>query len=528
REGDSLGRYELLSCVGRGGMATVWAARHHGAHGFSKIVALKTMLPALSDDPDFQRMFLVEARVAARIRHPNVVETLDLGEEDGLLYIVMEWIDGETLSAIMKRAFLQGGVSLAVGLKLIVDACAGAHAAHELCDDDNRPVGVVHRDVSPPNILVSYSGGVKLADFGVAKTIDINNTCTLAGQVKGKLRYMAPEQLLSAPIDRRTDIFALGISLYQLTTGRHPWGGETATETMHKILSEAPVSPGSFADSYPAELERIVLKSLARNPAERFQTAAEMALDIENFARSFGTVATNREVAEYVSSLLGPHGVTRRDALRLAIRQADARNVRDTAKEVRLPEHLQQARSAVEANEEGVPAEAASHAAEIVSVHPWTSNQGLPALSHDGGSVVMPHSVSISIAEFVSSSRTKGSKRALLISALIVAVMIAYTIGVQRGPAADVAIAAAPSKPIPALEEASPSETPSEAKVDHECAAASAEAQPLHAYSSSTMTTRQLYGRPIPGGQVRRPKGFVVPPAATAAAAHNQEPDVGF
>src|SRR5436305_4503992 len=137
--GDTLGSYELLCCVGRGGMATVWAARHHGAHGFSKIVALKTMLPELSEEPDFQRMFLTEGRVAAGVRHPNVVETLDLGEDDGVLYIVMEWIDGETLSAIMKSAFLRGGVPLPIAFRLAIAACSGAHAAHEGTDDDGRP-----------------------------------------------------------------------------------------------------------------------------------------------------------------------------------------------------------------------------------------------------------------------------------------------------------------------------------------------------------------------------------------------------
>jgi serine/threonine-protein kinase len=322
-EGDTLGRYELLSRVGRGGMATVWAARHRGAHGFSRIVALKTMLPELSDDADFQRMFLAEARLAASIRHPNVLETIDFGEENGLPYIVMEWVDGESLSALMKSAFLQGGMPLPIALKLIVDACAGAHAAHELRDDQDRLVGLVHRDVSPPNVLVSYDGVVKLADFGVAKTIEVGNALTLGGQVKGKLRYMAPEQLLGAEVDRRTDLFALGISLYQLTTGRHPWPGDTAAVTIRKILSETAAPPASFVESYPAELERIVLKALARNPAERFQTAAEMAVAIEDFARTIGAIATTREVGAYVTSLLGARGSARRSALRKAIHAAD-------------------------------------------------------------------------------------------------------------------------------------------------------------------------------------------------------------
>jgi serine/threonine-protein kinase len=300
-------------------MATVWAARRRGAHGFSKVVALKTMLPELCDDPDFRRMFLTEARLASRIRHPNVLETVDLGEEHGLLYLVMEWMEGETLGAIMKSAFLHGGMPLPIALKLIIDACAGAHAAHELCDDDNRPLGLVHRDVSPPNVLVSYSGVVKLADFGVAKTIEANGSLTLGGHVKGRLRYMAPEQLLGAAIDRRTDLFALGICLYQVTTGRHPWPGDTAAVTMQRILSETATPPASFVEGYPPELERIVLKALERNPAERFQTAAEMAAAIEEFARTSGAVATTREVGAYVTELLGEHGSARRNALRKAI-----------------------------------------------------------------------------------------------------------------------------------------------------------------------------------------------------------------
>jgi serine/threonine-protein kinase len=288
------------------------------------------MLPELSDDADFQRMFLTEARLAARIRHPNVVETLDLGEEDGLLYIVMEWMDAEMLSSIMKSAFLQGGVPLPIALKLIVDACAGAHAAHELCDDDDRPLGLVHRDVSPANVLVSYTGVVKLADFGVAKTMEVNNPLTVGGQIKGKLRYMAPEQLLGAAVDRRTDLFALAINLYQLTTGRHPWPGDTAAVTMQRVLSEPATAPASFVEGYPPELEKILLKALDRNPAERFQTAAEMALAIEDFTRTSGAIATTREVGAYVTELLGAQGSVRREVLRNAIRTVDASGARNT------------------------------------------------------------------------------------------------------------------------------------------------------------------------------------------------------
>jgi len=394
-------------------MATVWAARHRGAHGFSRIVALKTMLPELSDDADFQRMFLAEATLAARIRHPNVLGTLDLGEEEGLLYIVMEWIDGETLSAIMKSAISQGGVPLSIALKLIIDACAGAHAAHELCDDENRSLGLVHRDVSPPNLLVSYSGGVKLADFGVAKTIEVNSALTLGRQVKGKLRYMAPEQLLGAEIDRRTDLFALGISLYQLTTGRHPWPGNTAAVTMRKILSETATPPATFVESYPSELERIVLKALDRNPAERFQTAAEMALTIAEFARTIGAVATTCEVGANVTELLGAHGSARRDAVRKAIRAIDTRGVRDTD---------QQLRPIDEKSEADV----------------------CPPLLREADDVV-PHSFSRPPAQVVSPPR---SRHTLLLGAALLLLTGTYALGGHRS--SDVIVAAASPATVPA------------------------------------------------------------------------------
>jgi serine/threonine protein kinase len=323
RVGDTLGSYELLSRVGQGGMATVWAARRLGARGFSKIVALKTMLAALGDDVDLQRMFLSEARIAARIRHPNVVETLDLGEHDGALYLVMEWVDGETLAAVMKSACQRGGVPRRIALAIIAAACTGVHAAHELRDEDDRPLGIVHRDVTPPNLLISYGGVVKLADFGVAKSMEANQDLTIAGQVKGKLRYMAPEQLRGASVDRRTDIFALGINLYQLTTGRHPWPGDTAVATMERVLSEDAAPPSTFVEGYPLELERIVLKALARDPTERFATAAEMALAIELFAADSGGLASTGEVAAYLQELLGVRGAKRRETLRKALQDID-------------------------------------------------------------------------------------------------------------------------------------------------------------------------------------------------------------
>ena len=522
RPGDTLGRYELLSCVGRGGMAAVWAARHRGAHGFSKIVAVKTMLPELSDDPEFQRMFLAEARVAARIHHPNVVETLDLGEEEGLLYLVMEWMDGETLSSIMKTAFLQGGVPMPIALKLIIDACAGAHAAHELSDDDNRPMGLVHRDVSPPNVLVSYSGHVKLADFGVAKTLDVNNGGTQTGQVKGKFRYMAPEQLLGAPIDRRVDIFALGIGLYQLTTGRHPWPGDTAAVTMQRILSEKATSPASFVEGYPAPLEAIVLKALDRNPAERFQTAADFAETLEEFARSAGAVATNRDVGAYVTHLLGSHGAARRDRLRNATREADSRSIslRDTAKQLRQIDATWDPPPAAVTSTELAQAGPSNDVAEVLSLRPWSATESAPPAARDTNPDGRSSTLSTGIVRVLSFVPRSGrSKPALLIGAAVVLMTGAYALGGHRS--SDVAAAATTFTPEGRTVVATGAPDP----ISPDPTTATPESPPASARSappSASNAPRRDHARRPPPPVAPHHKPALPPPE------QDSEPDVGY
>src|SRR5690606_31945524 len=190
-----LGRYELLIPIAAGGMAQVWAARLRGARQFQKIVAVKTLLPRLSQDEQFEQMFLDEATLASRVRHPNVAEILDLGEHSGVLYLVMEWIEGVPLNQLMKGAKAVGGVPAPVATRIAMQACAGLHAAHELTDENGTLVGLVHRDVSPQNVLVTYDGVTKVVDFGVAKATALGGGATVAGQIKGKVGYMAPEQV---------------------------------------------------------------------------------------------------------------------------------------------------------------------------------------------------------------------------------------------------------------------------------------------------------------------------------------------
>jgi eukaryotic-like serine/threonine-protein kinase len=326
----SLGRYELLVPLARGGMAMVWAARLKGDRGFEKLFAVKTMLPGMSDNAEFEKMFLDEATLASRIRHPHVVEILDLGEQDKILYIVMEWVEGEPLNVIMNAASSQGGIPVPIGIRIAMQACAGLHAAHELADEQGRALGLVHRDVSPQNVLVTYGGVTKVADFGIAKAMARGGGSTQVGEVKGKVAYMAPEQALGNPVDRRADVFGLGILLFQLATGTHPFRGDTDAETFARIaLGEPVVFPRHLAPDYPASLEAVVLKALAQDPLERYESANALlrALDKALPPSMRGTVA-DEEVGAFVRSLFGEAREARNAQLTAALREAEQRAAR--------------------------------------------------------------------------------------------------------------------------------------------------------------------------------------------------------
>jgi len=301
----------------------VWAARLKGTRGFQKIVAVKTMLPKLSEDEQFEQMFLDEASLASEIHHPHVVEILDLGEQQGVLYIVMEWIDGVPLNQLMKAARIEGGVPIPVAVRIAMQACAGLQAAHELRNPEGKLVGLVHRDVSPQNIMVTYEGVTKVVDFGVAKATAIGGGATVAGQIKGKVAYMAPEQIKGLAIDRRVDIFALGIVLYALTTGKHPFRRESEAATMYNICAPQPVmSPRKVVVDYPIEVEQIVVKALAKDPDKRYQTANEMLRDLAQIPAE-RRASTDEEVASFVSRLLHIKREERQAALANALALAD-------------------------------------------------------------------------------------------------------------------------------------------------------------------------------------------------------------
>ncbi|HVY45181.1 MAG TPA: serine/threonine-protein kinase, partial [Minicystis sp.] len=329
--GATLGRYEILMPLARGGMASVWAGRMQGTRGFSKIVAIKTMLPDISDDPDFQTMFLDEARVAARIKHPNVAQILDLGEEHDVLYLVMDWVEGETLGTLQKAAKPLGGIPLPIALRIASQALGGLHAAHELKDDAGNLLDLVHRDVSPGNVLVSVHGFVKIVDFGIAKSKGRLHVTRAGGLVKGKTPYLSPEQLGQLPIDRRSDIFSFGCLMYVLTTGLHPFRGETEVKTVENIALKAPMPPRELNPTIPAELDKVILRALEKDPSKRFATAAELQKAIVQIAASLEPTS-DEDIAEFVRKAVGELQAKRAQDLKTAIASVDEAGAKSAAK----------------------------------------------------------------------------------------------------------------------------------------------------------------------------------------------------
>ncbi|HYP87086.1 MAG TPA: serine/threonine-protein kinase, partial [Polyangiaceae bacterium] len=325
----TLGRYQLLVAIARGGMGQVWLGRLHGARGFNKVVAVKTLLPDEGDRARLEGMLAEEARLSSLIQHANVVRTLELGEHDGLLYLVMEWVDGEPLAFLQARAAERGGMPIGVAVALISQVLAGLHAAHEL-SDDSGPLGVVHRDVSPHNILVTYEGIAKLLDFGIAKATKQASPLTDGGELKGKFSFMAPEQILGAQLDRRSDVFAAGIVLYLLTTGQHPFEHASTAGLIHAIAAGgSATAPSRVVTDFPAELERVLLKALEKDADKRWRSAEEMRVALEQaLPAAFGDGGRSA-LREFMERTVGDRKVARREAVRraqLAANYRDAEN----------------------------------------------------------------------------------------------------------------------------------------------------------------------------------------------------------
>jgi eukaryotic-like serine/threonine-protein kinase len=300
-----LGRYRIVDEIGVGGMASVHLARADGPGGFQKWVAIKRIHRHLAEDETFIRMFLDEARIAARISHPNVAQVFDLGKHRDTYWIAMEYLHGEPLREVMRAVEESGAPRMgpALAAKIIADAAEGLHAAHELRDKNGKLLNLVHRDVTPHNLFLTYDGAVKVVDFGIAKvTGRLSNT--RAGTLKGKLAYMSPEQVRGASVDRRTDVFALGVVLWELTTGRRLFRMESDLETLERVQACVVPPPSTVVENYPVELEAIVMRALAKDLSKRFPTAREMSRTLQQYLMRTGSFLSSDEIGAYVKQVL--------------------------------------------------------------------------------------------------------------------------------------------------------------------------------------------------------------------------------
>ncbi len=281
------GKYTLLRTLARGGMAELFLAIQKSVAGFEKLIVIKRILPSVNQDAAFIEMLLHEARIAATLSHPNIVQIFDLGQADGLYYIAMEHVHGEDIRSIVRQMKkksvpefpLEHAIAIALGM------CTGLAYAHEKRDLDNTPLGIVHRDISPQNVVVTFTGDVKIVDFGIAKSDTKMNSDTKSGKLKGKVPYMSPEQARGEHIDARSDIFATGVMLFELTTGKRLFKGASEYETLKLICEREYPKPSQVRPGYPPALEKIVIKSLAKATSERYQSAREMQADLETFVR---------------------------------------------------------------------------------------------------------------------------------------------------------------------------------------------------------------------------------------------------
>ncbi|HEY4222428.1 MAG TPA: serine/threonine-protein kinase, partial [Myxococcota bacterium] len=306
-----LGRYQVLGKLAQGGMAEVYLARQVGPGGYQKLVVTKRVRPHLSKDEDFVGMFVNEARLAAMINHPNVVQIFDLGEEPAQegpgsdWFLAMEYLDGRDMLQVGRACRSHNkAVPFDVTARIIADACAGLEHAHQLKGQDGKILDLVHRDMSPENIIITFEGQVKVVDFGIAKAAD-NSIRTQAGQIKGKLGYVAPEAILGKPVDARADIFAVGATLYLFLSGRPAFTGSSPMEIFERSL-KTPPSPQEVNPRVPPVLDEICMKALAQDRDKRYRSAGEVRAALDAYLSSTGRPLGAPQLAQFMRILFPP------------------------------------------------------------------------------------------------------------------------------------------------------------------------------------------------------------------------------
>ena len=501
-EGDAkrLDRFELVAELAAGGMATVYLARLGGAGGFQRFVAIKRLHPHLARENEFIEMFLDEARLAARIHHPNVVPILEIGQSDEGYYLVMEYIEGDTLGRLLARsAQTQQKIPQPIGVRIVLDALAGLHAAHELKDDEGKPLELVHRDVSPQNILVGVDGSSRITDFGVARAASRLST-TRTGQLKGKLAYMAPEQVKEArTVDRRADVFAMGTCLWEVLACKRLFKGDGEADTMNRVLNEPIPQLRAVVPGISAVLDTVVMKALDRDRAKRYSNAAEFADALERAARVVSTLAAHREVAAYVDAVIGTEISQQREVVRAwlarsepsrhGIDRMDGPTKRDSGAHTKVEGR---------GRDGSQPSSVSSVSSAAVAIPPeHASGAALPVASIQGPSTVR------------SASDAPGRKRSKVWAAAVVFVLVGgggfaltrWQSGGPRVAAQTSASAPTPPAPPPATAEtpaaaASANPTPSAAATTTDAPALSASA------SSASSAPPAPSARPKPPTQV--------------------------
>jgi serine/threonine protein kinase len=300
-----LGKYEILSSLASGGMARIYIARMTGIGAFERHVVIKMILPERAHDYTSVQMFLDEARLAASLNHQNVAQVFEVGQEEGVHYLAMEYVHGQDLRALLAKAGSEGTrVPLELALTVVSGAAAGLHHAHDRRSHDGVPMGIVHRDVSPSNIMIGYDGAVKLLDFGIAKAT-MRSIETQSGIIKGKFAYMSPEQCRGRDVDRRSDVFSLGIILYEVTTQHRCFRADSDFDTMHRIVTGDVVQPTRLVLGYPPALEAIVLKALAVDPDERYASAGDLLEAMEGFAASLRMSLSMMSLGRFMRDMFG-------------------------------------------------------------------------------------------------------------------------------------------------------------------------------------------------------------------------------
>jgi serine/threonine-protein kinase len=310
-----LGRYTLTQRIGVGGMAEVFKALQDGPAGFQKTVVIKRMLPHLAQDDRFVDMFLREARVAAGLTHSNIVQIYELGQEGRHYYIAMEFVDGISLHSLARRAWRnKKAIPMELILAAVADAASGLHYANTTIDPSGEPLGLVHRDISPDNLMVNREGVTKILDFGIAKGTSSKNV-TKTGDVKGKIPFMAPEQLHGMELDHRADLYALGVTFYWLLTGRRPFSGDTDLKLMQAIISAPPSPPTTINSTIPPVIEQLVMQLLAKDRDERPRSGAVLANQLRQhlsaerqYTQAFVTKIVNMESAPTAEEGASPDG----------------------------------------------------------------------------------------------------------------------------------------------------------------------------------------------------------------------------